>query len=367
MDERIYWLGLQILLSGAGRRLWSLIDHFDSPQKVWEAQVKELTGVPGLNHEGVLDFARRRAAVDPVRRVQEMTGAGISYLCYNDPEYPAALRFIHDPPAALFVRGALKITDEMALAVVGSRKPTAYGRLVAEKIAADLAAAGITVVSGLARGIDTAAHRGALAVGGRTVAVLGCGPDVVYPRENSGIMEQIIERGAVVSEFPPGSPPEAWHFPARNRIISGFSKGVLVVEAAEKSGALITADFALEQGRDVMAVPGNVTSSLSKGTNRLIKQGAKLVESAGDIIEELGLNSLFPRTAAAEHPPIKLGSEEEEVLRLLTVEPVLLDELVERSGLSARAVQIALMFLVTKGLASRSAGGKYTCSARKWF
>lgn len=367
MDERIYWLGLQILLSGAGRRLWSLIDHFGSPQKVWEAQVKELTGVPGLNHEGVLDFARRRAAVDPVRRVQEMTGAGISYLCYNDPGYPAALRFIHDPPAALFVRGALKITDEMALAVVGSRKPTAYGRLVAEKIAADLAAAGITVVSGLARGIDTAAHRGALAVGGRTVAVLGCGPDVVYPRENSGIMEQIIERGAVVSEFPPGSPPEAWHFPARNRIISGFSKGVLVVEAAEKSGALITADFALEQGRDVMAVPGNVTSSLSKGTNRLIKQGAKLVESAGDIIEELGLNSLFPRTAAAEHPSIKLGSEEEEVLRLLTVEPVLLDELVERSGLSARAVQIALMFLVTKGLASRSAGGKYTCSARKWF
>jgi len=367
LSDRIYWLGLQIILSGAGRRLWSLLDHFGSPKRIWEAQLKELAGVPGFNSEVSLDFARRRDAVDLVRRVSEMERAGISFLCYNDPGYPAVLRFIHDPPAALFVRGALKAADELALAVVGSRRPTPYGRLVAEKIAADLAAAGITIVSGLARGIDTAAHRGALAVGGRTVSVLGCGPDVVYPRENRGLMEQIVSRGAVLSEFPPGSPPEAWHFPARNRIISGLSKGVLVVEAAEKSGALITADLALEQGRDVMAVPGNVTSLLSRGTNKLIKQGAKLVERAADIIEELGLDSLFPGTAAAAEIALKLTPEEEQIFRLLTVEPVLLDELVERTGLSARAVQIALMFLVTKGLADRSAGGKYTCSARKGF
>ncbi|MCL6639577.1 MAG: DNA-protecting protein DprA, partial [Firmicutes bacterium] len=198
--------------------------------------------------------------------------------------------------------------------------------------------------------------------------VLGCGPDVVYPRDNRRLMEQIAGSGAVVSEFPPGVPPEAWHFPLRNRIISGLSRVVLVVEAAEKSGALITADFALEQGRDVMAVPGNITSPASRGANRLIKQGAKLVEDAGDVLEELGLGaSLFPRAEPDPGPRHKLGPEEERVFRLLSVEPVHLDELVERTGLSAREVQIAVMYLMTKGLAAKLAGDKYTCTTKNMF
>lgn len=366
MNDRLYWLGWQVLMPGSGRRLWSLIEHFGSPEEAWKAPPKDLEGALRLDGERAADLARRRAAVDPVEFAAGLEKTGITFICYNEPGYPANLSFIYDPPAVLFARGSLK-PDGLALAVVGSRKPTPYGRLVAEKIASDLAVAGVTVVSGAARGIDTAAHKGALAAGGRTVAVLGCGPDVVYPRENSRLLDQIAASGAILSEFPPGVQPEAWHFPTRNRIISGMAKGVLVVEAAEKSGALITADFALDQGRDVMAVPGNVTSPVSRGANRLIKQGAKLVEGAEDIFEEFGLDSLFPKTEGCEQVPVKLSDEEKQIYHLLSVEPVHLDELISRTGLSAGTAQAALMFLLTKGLAVKSAGDKYTCSGRKLF
>lgn len=367
MDDRIYWLGWQVLMPGSGRRLWSLIEHFGSPKAAWNATVKDLEGAPNVDRERAAELARLRVATDPAQYAAELEKAGVAFVCYNEPGYPANLSFIFDPPPVLFVRGNLKPADEQALAVVGSRKPTPYGRLVAEKIAYDLTAAGITVISGAARGIDTAAHKGALDAGGRTVAVLGCGPDVAYPRENSRLIGQIAGSGAVLSEFPLGAQPEAWHFPTRNRIISGMARGVLVVEAAEKSGALITADFALEQGRDVMAVPGNITSPLSRGANRLIKQGAKLVEGAEDIFDELGLGSLFPKTAAGESLQVNLSDEEKQIYHLLTIEPVHLDELVARTGLAAGAAQAALMFLLTKGLALKLAGDKYTCSGRRLF
>jgi DNA processing protein len=227
---------------------------------------------------------------------------------------------------------------------------------MARQLGHDLARAGVTVVSGMARGIDTAAHQGALQAGGYTIAVLGCGVDVVYPRENKKVMQDIAATGAVISEFPPGSAPDAWHFPVRNRIISGLSRCVAVIEAAERSGALITADVALEQGRDVLAVPGNVSSRLSKGTNGLIKQGAKLVEDASDILEELGLYTLFPVKDNMEEQNVKLSATEEKIFNIIYSEPMHLDEIIAQSHVPPGEVLSLLMYLEMKGVVKQLPG-----------
>lgn len=354
-------------MPGAGLRLWSLVKHFGSPRAAWEAGVKELSGAPGIGDEGPDGLARRRSQLDPVRETAKLDSLGITFICHNEPVYPENLLEIFDLPPVIFLRGHLKSTDKLAIAVVGSRKPSPYGQVVAEKLAKDLAAVGVTVVSGMARGIDTAAHKGALAAGGRTIAVLGCGPDVVYPRENHRLMDKIITNGVVISEFPPGTPPEAWRFPVRNRIISGLSQGTVVVEAAERSGALITADFALEQGRDVMAVPGNVVNPLSRGPHRLIKQGARLVEGAGDILDELGMEKLFPLPEAGSEGTIKMSKEEEALYSLLSLDPVSLDELIGRSGLSPQKAMAALMYLEIKGLTRQMPGKFYVRTGRNMF
>lgn len=366
MDDRIYWLGWQYLLPGAGIRVWSLVRHFGSPRAAWEASVKELSGAPGVGDEGPEGLARRRSILDPGQEAAKLESLGIAFVCHTDPAYPERLFQIYDPPPLIFVRGGFTPADKLAVAVVGSRKPSPYGLAVAEKLAKDLAAIGVTVVSGMARGIDTAGHKGALAGGGRTVAVLGCGPDVVYPRENFRLMEKIMNNGAVISEFPPGTAPKPWHFPVRNRIISGLAQGTVVVEAAEKSGALITADFALEQGRDVMAVPGNVVNPLSRGPHRLIKQGARLVEGAGDIIDELGLENIFPLPEAGQ-AGLKMSGAEEALYRLLSLDPVSLDELISRSGLLPQKAMAALMYLEIKGLARQMPGRFYIRTGRGVF
>ena len=359
MEDSLYWLGWQYLMPGQGTKLWSLLRYFGSPRAAWEANIKDLAGAPGTGEEGPEGLARRRSLLDPVREAAKLQSAGVSYICHNAAGYPENLFHIFDPPAVVFMLGTLLSSDKLAVAVVGSRKPSPYGLLVAEKLAKDLAAVGITVVSGMARGIDTAGHKGALAGSGRTIAVLGCGPDVVYPRENKRLMENIAENGAVISEYPLGTAPEPWHFPARNRIISGLSLGTVVVEAAEKSGALITADFALEQGRDVMAVPGNIVSPLSRGPHRLIRQGARLVEGAGDIIDEMGLEKLFPIPEKDSSGRVKLSMEEEALYGLLSLEPVPLDELIERTGFSPQKTMAALMYLEIKGLTRQMPGKLY--------
>jgi DNA processing protein len=269
------------------------------------------------------------------------------------------LSAIYDPPPVIFYKGQIKAADKLSIAIVGTRKPSPYGLVVAEKLAKDLSVLGITIISGMARGIDSAAHRGALAEGGRTIAVLGCGPDVVYPKENKKLMDEIINNGAVASEFPPGTQPEAWRFPARNRIISGLSQATLVVEAAERSGALITAGFALEQGRDVMAVPGNVVNPLSRGPHLLIKQGARLVEGAGDVLDELGMEKLFHAQASDVNSKMKMSCEEETLYGLLSLEPASLDELITGSGLLPQKVMAALMYLEIKGLTWQLPGKFY--------
>jgi DNA processing protein len=367
LEDRIYWLGWQFLLPGVGKRLWTLVEYFGSPGAAWDATAKELSGAPGIGTEGPDGLAQRKAGLDLNSLVAKLESTGISFVCYNEPGYPESLLSIYDPPPVIFFRGRLMAGDSLAVAMVGSRKPSPYGQLVAEKLAKDLAAVGIIVVSGMARGVDTIAHRGALAAHGRTIAVMGSGLDIVYPRENKRLMEQIMDSGAVISEFPPGSPPEAWHFPARNRIISGLSQAIVVVEAGERSGALITADFALEQGRDVMAVPGNIVNPLSRGPHRLIKQGARLVEGAGDILDELGLEKLFPANQPREGGSIKMSAEEEVTYRLVTLDPVSLDELIAKSGLLPQKVMAALMYLEIKGFVKQMPGKFYTRTGRNLF
>lgn len=359
MEERLYWLSWQWILPGSSKHIHAIAEHFGSLREAWTANESELSGVPDLGTERIAGIVRRKADVDPELLAEKLKKLNIDYLCLKDPGYPSHLQNIFDPPAALFVRGDLSRMNELAVAVVGARKPSSYGQIVAEKLAKDLAAVGIAVISGMARGIDTSAHKGALAAGGKTAAVLGCGLDVVYPRENKKLMERIAESGAVISEFPPGSQPEAWHFPVRNRVISGLSLGTVVVEASEKSGALITANFALEQGRDVMAVPGNVTSPLSRGPHRLLKQGARLVEGAGDIIDELGLERLFPLPENDEEPALKISEEEKILYRLLTLEPVSMENIISRSGLTPQKVMAALMYMELKGLTKQLPGKFY--------
>lgn len=362
MGEKEYSLGWQVLLPGAAKRIWHLIDCFGSPGEAWRASERQLTSLGGFTAAHARELVRRRGAVEPAKELEKFFGLGIDFINFEDPRYPELLKNIFDPPLGIFVRGKLIDIDQKAVAIVGSRKPTPYGLAVAERLGAGLAGAGVVVVSGMARGVDTAAHRGALGAGGRTVAVLGCGVDVVYPRENKKLMEEICGRGAVISEFPPGSPPEAWHFPVRNRIISGLTRGVVVVEAAEQSGALITADMALEQGRDVMAVPGNISSPMSCGPNRLIKQGAKLVEGPDDILDELGFNRLFNEGENRGVAPPRLTSEEKAVMSVMNHHPASLDQVVGRSGLSAQQVLAALMFLELKGLVRQLPGKNYAAA-----
>jgi DNA processing protein len=283
----------------------------------------------------------------------------VTVLPITDPRYPARLKSIHDPPPVLYCRGELQARDAAALAVVGTRRPTSYGRQVAERFGRELAEAGLTVVSGLARGIDTAAHRGALAARGRTIAVLGSGVDVVYPAENARLTAQIAAEGVLLSESPMGTPPDAWRFPARNRIISGLSLGVLVVEAGEKSGALKTVQFATEEGREVFAIPNTLGNPQGRGTHGLIKDGAKLVEALEDILVELRIPTGKAAPAQLAMPELTLDGPEERLLDLLSVLPRPVDDLIAESGLDAGQVSGALTMLEVKGLVRKVPGNSY--------
>ena len=297
-------------------------------------------------------YARADAAVG------RAAASGIAAVAWSDPAYPAALTTIVDPPPVLWVRGRVESLSRPAVAIVGSRAGSAYALSVAERLAIDLTGAGLVVVSGLARGVDSAAHRGALAGGGATVAVLGSGVDVVYPREHAPLARDIETDGAVVSELVPGTPPHAQFFPRRNRIISGLSRAVVVIEAGEKSGSLITARCALEQGRDVLAVPGNVLSGRNRGAHALLRDGAKIVESADDILEELQMPSRSGGSGGSNGTVTTVTSDP--ILDLLTVgEPSDLDEIAERSGLSPSRLLPRLFELELQGRVTRIGGGRF--------
>jgi len=300
---------------------------------------------------------RADAAIERAKR------GGITAVPWSDPAYPAALAAIVDPPPLLWVRGCVAALSEPAVAIVGARAGSAYALSVAERLAADLAAAGLVVVSGLARGVDSAAHRGTVSASGTTVAILGSGVDVIYPREHERLVKDIEQHGAIVSELVPGTPPQPMFFPRRNRIISGLSRAVVVIEAGEKSGSLITARCALEQGRDVLAVPGNVLNGRNRGAHALLRDGARIVESAEDVLDELGM----ARSGGSRRSGGTSGSDRssasgglDPILESLSVgEPVDLDEIAERSGLNPSRLLPRLFELELQGRVTRVGGGRF--------
>lgn len=335
-----------------------LLETFHTPEAVFQASTEALQRVEGMRPktaEGIARFSDHRGVEQELDRVEQQ---GLTLVPLNDGRYPRLLKTIYDPPPFLYVKGDLQEKDERGLALVGSRSASSYGKEMTARLARALAEQGFTVVSGLARGIDTAAHQGALRGGGRTIAVLGSGLDVIYPWENAPLAEAIAAQGAVISELPLGTLPEAPHFPARNRIISGLSLGTVIVEASFRSGSLITARLALEQGREVFAVPGNVDSPWSRGANRLIKEGAKLVMSAGDILEELLPQYQTPVREAprADAAACGLSPEGTRLLGLLESNPLHIDALIRQSGLPSAQVSSLLLDLELKGLAQQLSG-----------
>jgi DNA processing protein len=357
-DAKLCWLALNLALWDSLRLIKKVLSRFGSPIEAFHASAAELLSL-GFDEGRAGRFTSSKLLADAHKEFDRLNKKGYSLLTFGDDDYPVYLREIFDPPSVLCYAGRVEVLQGPAVAVVGARKPSPYGRAVAERLAEDLASRGIIIVSGLARGIDSTAHWGALR-GGKTVAVLGSGLDEIYPKEHRRLFDKIVEQGAAVSEFPLDTPPYASNFPRRNRIISGLSQAVVVVEATEKSGSLISARLALEQDREVMAVPGNVTSDLSRGTNWLIKTGAKLVGGWEDVAEELPspLRENLLAKKAGETQPLPLLSDDEAVVyRLLKADELAhIDELLERCPYSISELLGLLLSLEIKGVIKQSPG-----------
>ncbi|MEN6521253.1 MAG: DNA-processing protein DprA [Armatimonadota bacterium] len=351
------WLRLS-KLELAPRRAAALVECFGSPEAVFSATETELRSVEGLTGRSLEKLLSPEPS-DLDRSLDTLQKKNIRLISFQDKDYPANLQQIIDPPIVLFIRGELKEPDKFAIAIVGSRKASVYGRSMAERIAKDLSNRGLTVISGGARGIDAAAHKGTLAAGGRTVAVLGCGIDICYPAEHKELFDRVAENGAVVSEFSPGTPPEGWRFPARNRIISGLSIGLLVIQAPPSSGALITARYAQEQGRDIFVLPGNVDDVRNQGCHALIRDGATLVESADQILEDLGIQTeenLKPQLTFAFE---SLTDEERKLVETLSLQAKHVDQIIQETRLPASQVIGMLTMLEMKGIVKRVPGNAY--------
>lgn len=356
MSDIKYWVGFS-LMPGIGRvRFAALEGYFGSLEKAWYASASELEAA-GLDARSVNAIISKRAQVSLDAEMEKLAKHHVDALTWNDPCYPSKLKEIYDLPPILYKRGTLTVEDEWAVAIVGTRRPTVYGRQVTEQIVTDLARNHITIVSGLARGIDSVAHRTALDAGGRTVAVTGCGLDIVYPSEHLRLAQEIIEHGCLISEYPLGTLPKAENFPRRNRILSGLCLGVLVIEAGEKSGALITAGHALEQNRDVFAVPGSILSPTSRGTNRLIQDGAKLVLGVQDIMEELNLTTVARQIEMKEAVPA--NDIESLVLKHLSPEPTHIDEVGRKASLPISTISSTLAIMELKGMVRQVGGMNY--------
>jgi DNA processing protein len=369
-----YWVALKWVEGVGNVGFKALLEAFGTPQKVFEAPLSMIKAVPGIGDKTAPQIKSFKDWKKVEKELEFADRTCVSIVTSQDPLYPSQLLSTYDYPAFLYVKGHLK-EDDVNVAVVGSRTASTYGKFTTERLCRELVLRGITVISGLARGIDSAAHRGALSGKGRTIAVLGCGLDVVYPPENEKLFTEISLQGALISEFPFGTPPNAPNFPARNRIISGISLGVVVVEASEKSGSLITARIALEQGREVFAVPGSIDSSGSRGTNKLIKQGAKLIENVEDILEEILPHvTRAPKVVKPDQrqkqpddqqkiltssPDLVLKETEKTVWQVLSQKPVHIDQIITSTGLTAHEVLVILLNLELQGLIEQKPGKTY--------
>ena len=360
MDTRHQWLSLAFTPGLGPATMKKLVERFGSAREILAASRKGLEECPFLRKDSLTSLCNQRpiaeaAADHELRRAES---AGITLLCWDDPLFPPLLKEINDPPPILYVLGSPQLLSAPGIAMVGARAASSYGLQVAERLATELSRHDLVITSGLALGIDTAAHRGALAAGGKTIAVMGCGLDIIYPSQNKKLHAQITAHGAIISESPLGTLPEGFRFPARNRIISGLSLGVVVVEAAQRSGTLITAHQALEQGRDVFAIPGRIDSPKSEGCHRLIQEGAKLVHSVADILEELALTThASPPEARVQVPP--LPPEEGKVFSLLEVYPRNIEEIILAAQLPAQRITEILLHLELRGLVASLPGNQY--------
>ena len=336
-------------------------------QALRKASPADLARVEGIGQKLAAEIVRRLRSDDADEELRQADERSVAILPFHSPDYPALLRRTPEPPLVLYVQGAMEPADAVALAIVGSRHPTHYGVTQAGRLASELAARGMTIVSGLAQGIDTAAHRGALDAGGRTIAVLGGGIARLYPAENAALADEIVNHGAVVSEYPLHTAPLDFCFPRRNRIVSGLALGVLVIEAAFKSGALITADWALSQGREVFALPGRVDTRNSRGCHLLIKQGAKLVETSGDILEGLGDvgKTLAPPRPRLREEPLALVAEQLAVYKAIGDDPTQIDAITDAAGLPAQQVASILMLLELKRAVTQLPGKHFVRRAEQ--
>jgi DNA processing protein len=358
-EDLKYWIALKSV-AGVGNVVFpALLEKFGSPQAVFGASAAGLAEVKGISKETVRQIIHFDQWDKVKAEIELIVKNDVKIVTYQDKFYPDKLLNIYDRPPYIYIRGTLDGKDTN-IAVVGSRQASTYGNYTTERISRELAQRGITVVSGMARGIDSAAHRGAISGRGRTIAVLGSGLDVIYPPENKKLYFEIIENGTVISEYPMGTPPRSSNFPARNRIISGMSYGVVIVEAGEKSGSLITARLALEQGREVFAVPGSIDSVGSRGTNKLIKQGAKLIENTDDILEEIipqmETNNIritesapLPQKTNAKHPP-EMSADERKIIDLISTKKLHIDDLISISGLPSSEILSTLTRLELQGI-----------------
>jgi DNA processing protein len=360
-----YWIALKSVNGIGNVNFPALVDKFGSLPAVFAASVPDLKEIKGISSPLAAAIVNFKDWDKIGRELDLLDKQKISIITYQDELYPQKLLNIYDRPPFIYVLGSLS-KDDINIAIVGSRMASTYGKYTTEKISRELALKGITVVSGMARGIDSAAHRGAITAHGRTIAILGSGLDVIYPPENKKLFADITENGAVISEFPLGTPPRSSNFPARNRIISGMSYGVVIVEAGEKSGSLITARLALEQGREVFAVPGSIESAGSRGTNRLIKQGAKLIENTDDILEEIipqmeRTTALKTRSVSVpEEIPVKsfesLNDIELKIIGLFSKNNIHIDDLISTTGLTSAAILSALTNMELKGIIQQHPG-----------
>lgn len=354
-----YWLGFSLIPQIGGQTILQLFAGFHDLSVAWYADKSELLA-RGLPPKLADLIVSHRPKINLEAEMAKLTPLQASLITWEDAHYPESLRDIHHPPPLLYVRGTLLPEDHQALAVVGTRKATRHGRQTTYELSKRLAKQGVTIVSGLALGIDTAAHLGALDGGGRTIAVFGNGVERAYPQENRDLARRIVQQGAVISEFPIGTPPIGKNFPRRNRIMSGLSMGVLVTEAPSHSGSLITATYALEQGREVFAVPANIRNQALAGTNRLLQEGAKLVMSEDDILDELQIRYEKHQTITVAQQIIPDSPSEKMIFDLLSDEPIHIDDLVRLSALSVAEINGILTFLEVKGLAENVAPMQYS-------
>ena len=358
MDELLYWIWLSMVPGIGSKKFLNLYNHFGNIERVFHGKEVELHGIHNISPRDINSIMNNKDLNMAYKYLELLKRQKVDILLYKDKKYPHLLKEIYDPPPILYSRGNIDI-EKLSISIVGSRKASYYGMKTAEKLAFQLASLGITIVSGMAKGIDTYAHRGALQAKGKTIAVLGCGVDVIYPTENAELMKEIEKSGLVISEYPLKTLPKANNFPARNRIISGLSLGTIIIEAGEKSGSLITAEFALEQGRDVYAIPGNIGTQYNKGSNNLLKEGAKLVTSIEDILEDLvpyikteisSINSESFKVQKESIDYLNLTKEEKEILEKIKMGYNHGDDIISHCDYSPSVVNSSLTMLELKGI-----------------